>query len=106
LDDNRPPQQSKERINTMNTLDINTMTAEEVTTLEKQLRDRKNAVKRSAKYSAFEPEYSQYRATQKTVKESKSLLKTQLAALRARGFGKKAVKTTPATTTTKGTKKK
>jgi hypothetical protein len=95
--------QSTKKKDIMTTLNINEMTTEELAVIEKQIRERKSAAKRSQKHAAFEPHYSEYRKAVITAKEANDNKKRLLITLKSLGFGKKMV-TAPATgATTKKT---
>ena len=77
---------------TTTSINIADLNHDQLKALEKQLRERKNAVKRGEKYQSFQPVYGQYRQAvidAKTASDSKKNLWKQLKAL---GFGAKKVK--------------
>ena len=92
----------------MTTLNINEMTTEELAVIEKQIRERKSAAKRSQRHAAFEPHYSEYRKAVVSAKEANDAKKRLLVTLKSLGFGKKVATTsvTGATTKKTGGKKK
>jgi hypothetical protein len=74
-------------------INLSDLNHEQLKALEKQLRDRKSAVKRAEKYSAFQPTYGQYRQAVLDAKSATDRRKSLLKELKALGFGTKKSKT-------------
>jgi 2'-5' RNA ligase len=83
----------------MSTINIAELSPEQITEIEKQIRERKTAAKRSQKHAAFQPHYSEYRKAVTVAKEANDTKKQLLASLKSLGFGKKV--SNPAKTTRK-----
>ena len=77
------------RNTSMTTIDISTMTDEEIAAIVAEQRKRRMAKTKSAKYAAFEPSYSEYRKAVTEAKRATDLKKSLLKGLRALGFGAK-----------------
>lgn len=92
----------------MSTIDLANMSETELAQFVAEARRRKQEKVRSTKFAKFEPTYSDYRKSLVEKKKATDLSKSLLADLKKLGFGVKTPKvtTTPATPSTKGTKKK
>ncbi len=83
----------------MTTLDLNSMTPDQILELSKQVatkaRSIKSEQKRKKKFAAFEPHYSEYRQSVLAAKAANDKKKSLFVQLKALGYGKRPAKSTP-----------